>query len=132
MQQRKAPFRPRDDRISQTYNDGLVEVYAAEDQAKPGYQPRPGLVLKGVLSFETQRLGVTRLYTARQAQAEIEKVIRVPKTPSFTVMIQDRAKIMGQSGVTYRIDSTQDTTDVYPASVDLALVRISQGLEGTT
>lgn len=124
---RQQPFRPRDsaNRISQTYNDGLVEIYAVEDGAKPGYQPKLKLVPKGVLPFEVRRLGLTRIYQSKQAQSEIEKLIRVPKTPAFEIYGQDAAMIVSGSGL-YRIESTQETTDVYPTSVDLGLVRITQ------
>lgn len=124
------PFRPRAESFSQGYHDGLVRIYAVSDGAQPGYQPQEVLILRGVLPFETRRLGVTRMYQARQAQAEIERVVRVPKTPAFPILAQDRAIVVGHDAI-YRIDSVQATTDVYPASVDLGLVRISQGTEVT-
>lgn len=127
---RQQPYRPRENRISQSYNDGLVTIYSTSDGAQPGYQPRLQLTPKGVLPFEEQRLGVTRIYEARQAQSEIERVIRVPRTPAFEIFAQDAAQLVNGTRL-YRIESAQTTTDVYPASVDLALSRITQRTEVT-
>lgn len=128
---RQQPYRPREERISQSYNDGLVTVYSTSDGAQPGYQPRIVLEAKGVLPFEERRLGVTRLYEARQVQSEIERVIRVPRTPAFDIYAQDIVQLVNGAQL-YRVESAQTTTDVYPASVDLALSRITQRTEVTT
>lgn len=125
------PYRPRTESISQTYNDGLVHIYALSDAAPAGYQPKLALTLKGTLPFEERRLGVTRIYEAKQAMSEIERVIRVPQTPAFDIHAQDGAQLVSGTHL-YRIESAQATTDVYPASVDLALSRITQLAEVTT
>ena len=75
----KAPHRPADNQITQVFNDGLVTVYAVTDIAEPGYQPKPGLKKKLTLRYEEQRLGIQRLYSGRQNQVEIERVIRTPR-----------------------------------------------------
>lgn len=124
------PYRPRAESISQTYNDGLVTIYTLSDTAPAGYQPKLALTLKGTLPFQERRLGVTRIYEARQAMSEIERVIRVPRTPAFEIYAQDGAQLVSGANL-YRIESAQATTDVYPASVDLALSRITQLAEVT-
>lgn len=120
----RAPHRP-DNEITQELNSGVVYIYSVEDSAQPGYQPKPALKLKLTLRYEEQRLGINRLYLSRQNQAEIEKVIRVPRQDSISN--QDVAIL--ESGSQYSIDYTQTVQDVYPPCLDLSLVKIEQDYE---
>lgn len=120
----KAPHRP-DNEITQELNSGVVYIYSVEDSAQPGYQPKPALKLKLTLRYEEQRLGINRLYLSRQNQAEIEKVIRVPRQDSISN--QDVAIL--ESGSQYNIDYTQTVQDVYPPCLDLSLVKVEQNYE---
>lgn len=120
----KAPHRP-DNEITQEMNSGVVKIYSVEDSAQPGYQPKPSLTLKLTLRYEEQRLGINRLYLSRQNQAEIEKVIRVPRQDSISN--QDVAIL--ESGSQYSIDYTQTVQDVYPPCLDLSLVKVEQNYE---
>lgn len=123
----KAPFRPREESISQSYNDGLVDIYAVtSDKAQPGYQPRPDLTLKGTLAFEEQRVGIQRRYSAQQNQVQIERVLRVPR--GFLITSQDVAIVRGNDRQ-YRIDFLQSTQGVYPPSWDLTLAKVEQKFE---
>lgn len=112
----KAPNRPRHE-ISQTYNDGIVQIYTAENRADPGYQPVEELRLKISLGYEEQRLGIHRAYLARQNLIRVERVIRVPLAGNVTT--QDVA--VTEDGQRYRIDLAQVAEGVYPPSVDLTL-----------
>ena len=120
----RAPHRP-DNEITQELNSGVVQIYSVEDSAQPGYQPKPALKLKLTLRYEEQRLGINRLYLSRQNQAEIEKVIRVPRQDSISN--QDVAIL--ESGSQYSIDYTQTVQDVYPPCLDLSLVKVEQNYE---
>ena len=120
----RAPHRP-DNEITQEMNSGVVKIYSVEDSAQPGYQPKPSLTLKLALRYEEQRLGINRLYLSRQNQAEIEKVIRVPRQDSISN--QDVAIL--ESGSQYSIDYTQTVQDVYPPCLDLSLVKVEQNYE---
>lgn len=120
----KAPHRP-DNEITQEMNSGVVKIYSVEDSAQPGYQPKPSLTLKLTLRYEEQRLGINRLYLSRQNQAEVEKVIRVPRQDSISN--QDVAIL--ESGSQYSIDYTQTVQDVYPPCLDLSLVKVEQNYE---
>ena len=122
----RAPNRP-DNKISQSFNDGLVTVYAQTDKAKPGYQPKPELEKKTSLRYEERKLGIQRYYAAAQNQQRIERVRRVPKTAK--VNAQDVA--ITEDGRTYRIELVQLAPDVYPPCVDLTLSRIEQIAEVT-
>ena len=119
----KAPNRPKHE-ITQSFNDGIVKICSVQDAAEPGYKPVQKLSEKITLRFEEQRLGITRLYQSRQAQNEIEKVIRVPKagdisTKDVTILEEKQ----------YVIDMIQKVPDVFPPCLDLALVRIEQEIE---
>ena len=120
----RAPHRP-DNEITQELNSGVVKIYSVDDSAQPGYQPKPTLTLKLTLRYEEQRLGINRLYLSRQNQAEIEKVIRVPRQDSISN--QDVAIL--ESGGQYSIDYTQTVQDVYPPCLDLSLVKVEQNYE---
>ena len=120
----RAPHRP-DNEITQEMNSGVVKIYSVEDSAQPGYQPKPSLTLKLTLRYEEQRLGINRLYLSRQNQAEIEKVIRVPRQDSISN--QDVAIL--ESGSQYSMDYTQTVQDVYPPCLDLSLVKVEQNYE---
>lgn len=114
----KAPYRPNNT-VSQMFNDGLVSLYDVADAAEPGYKPVRDLTLKVTLAFEEQRVGVARFYRSAQAQARIEKVLRVPQS-GVPIKAQDAATVTG-SDLVYRIEQVQSVPDVYPASLDLAL-----------
>lgn len=120
----RAPHRP-DNEITQEMNSGVVKIYSVEDSAQPGYQPKPSLTLKLTLRYEEQRLGINRLYLSRQNQAEIEKVIRVPRQDS----ISNQNVAILESGSQYSIDYTQTVQDVYPPCLDLSLVKVEQNYE---
>lgn len=120
----RAPHRP-DNEITQEMNSGVVKIYSVENSAQPGYQPKPSLTLKLTLRYEEQRLGINRLYLSRQNQAQIEKVIRVPRQDSISN--QDVAIL--ESGSQYSIDYTQTVQDVYPPCLDLSLVKVEQNYE---
>lgn len=124
VRQWKAPHRP-DNEITQEFNSGVVYIYSVEDSAQPGYQPKPSLTLKLTLRYEEQRLGINRLYLSRQNQAEVEKVIRVPRQDSISN--QDVAIL--ESGSQYSIDYTQTVQGVYPPCLDLSLVKVEQNYE---
>lgn len=122
---RKAPFRPRTDNgITQNFNDGKITIYNAEDNAQPGYYPKISLSPKVKLSYEKRSFGYQRYYAAAQNQTEIKRVVRVPKHPD--VKNQDVAQT--EDGTYYRIDHVQDVVDVYPPSMDLTLVKYTQGV----
>ena len=123
----RAPHRP-DNEITQEMNSGVVKIYSVEDSAQPGYQPKPALKLKLTLRYEEQRLGINRLYLSRQNQAEIEKVIRVPRRDSISN--QDVAIL--ENGSQYSIDYAQTVQDVYPPCLDLSLVKVEQNYEVPT
>lgn len=120
----RAPNRPNHE-ITQDYNDGVLTVCAVQDAAPAGYLPQNRLEEKCKLPFAEQRVGVTRYYAARQNQINVERVLRIPRVAGVTN--QDVA--ITHDGVQYRIDQVQTVPDVYPPSLDLTLVRYTQGVD---
>lgn len=122
---RKTPFRPDDRRITQSYRDGVVRIYTVTDGAAPGYQPRPVLTLLETLFYQERRVGLQRYYAGRQAQVEVERVIRIQLRPA----VNPQCVAVTEDGVQYGIELVQQVQDVYPPSIELTLVRIEQMYE---
>lgn len=121
MSPRKLPFRPGNE-VTQTFNDGLVTVYRLTDEAKPGYMPKPKPVKVALLRYEERRLGLTRYYSAKQNNVQVERVVRVPR--GAPVAAQDIA--VTEDGQEYAIDLVQTVDGVWPDSLDLTLAKVSQ------
>ena len=119
----RAPFRPNNE-ITQAYNDGTVTIYTVTDGSAPGYQPVKTATEKFNLRYADRKLGLTRIYQARQNHVEILKVIRVPKVPITTKDIA-----VTHDGTQYDIDTVQEAMDVYPPSLDLSLKAITHRIE---
>ena len=117
----KTPYRPSNE-VTQSYNSGVVTVYAVTDSARPGYQPVEQLTEKIKLRYEEQRLGLQRYYDAMQNQIQVERVIRVPRAGQITS--QDVAET--EDDRRYRIDLVQTVDGVWPPSQDLTLVKYQQ------
>lgn len=121
MSPRKLPFRPGNE-VTQTFNDGLVTVYRLKDEAEPGYMPKPKPVKVALLRYEERRLGLTRYYSAKQNNVQVERVVRVPK--GAPIAAQDIA--VTEDGQEYAIDLVQTVDGVWPDSLDLTLAKVSQ------
>ena len=86
----KAPFRPREERITQDFNDGLVTICTVTDAARPGYQPRPEPAPKLTLRYQERRLGIQRVLAEHggqrlprgQREASVVFLVR-PREPQF-------------------------------------------------
>lgn len=111
--------------ITQSLNDGLVDLYKVEDAAEPGHMPRPRITQKlATLRFEERVLGIRRYYAAQQAQARVDRVIRIPR--AVDIAPQDVAIITAPERKQYRIELVQPAQGVYPPCVDLTLTVVEQ------
>lgn len=119
----KAPGRP-EHKITQSYNDGMLTVYAVSDEAAPGRQPVRRLAELVKLPYETRRVGIQRYYAAAQNQTKVQRVLRVPHSGK---PVTNRCLADTEDGSRYRIDLVQFVPDVYPPSDDLTLVVYEQG-----
>lgn len=104
-------------------NDGVVKIYSVEDISEPGNMPKDGLTLKQTLRYKERTVGMGRFWTAHQAQARIDLLLRTHKLRD--VSTQDIA--IPNDGKQYRIVQVQ-----YPEELDvmdLSLERIEQEYE---
>lgn len=118
----KAPNRPRHE-ITQSYNDGAVEIYKLKDAAAAGHKPVKSLGDRiGKFRYAEMRVGNNRYYASQQNQIRIDRVIRIPCGAEVT----NQDVLQTEGGVWYRIDRVEAVKYVYPKSYDLTLMRIVQ------
>lgn len=120
----RTPNRPNHE-ITESYNDGIVNIYAVQDGAAPGYRPVPVLVLVKRMRYQERYLGINRLYSGRQNQVDIQRIVRVQKVPG----VSNQNVAITEDGQQYRIDSVQDVIGAYPPSLDLTLATVEQKYE---
>lgn len=106
---------------TQSFKDGVVNIYSVGNTAESGNKPKEGLTLKvGNLRYDERTVGMSRFWAALQAQVQIDLIIRTPQQRN--VSTQDIAiPIDGQQ---YKIKQIQYPPDVYPPSMDLSLERL--------
>ncbi len=61
-----------------TFDDGILTVYNVTNTAQAGDRPVMGLEEKAKYYFGYDRIGVTRLYLAKQAAQEVSAVVNIP------------------------------------------------------
>lgn len=121
---RRHPFRPRNEQIVQTYNDGYVDIFDTADGAEVGYQPKVTATHALRLCYEKQYLGINLVYQSRQAHAEIVKKLRVPEAPVRVFQL-----VRDQFGQWFEISLIQNADGVMPPSLDLSLKAVSADVE---
>lgn len=109
---------------TQTFNDGIVHIYNVSDSAEDGNMPAEKLKPKETLRFNRRTIGLTRYYTALQANQQVDAVIRCPYRR--TVSAQDIAQIEKKQ---YRVTLVQVPEDIVPPVMDLTLERLEQDYE---
>jgi hypothetical protein len=106
---------------TQQYNDGVASVYKVDNIANPGKTPVKGLTLKvGPLRYEERTVGMSRYWTAMQAQVKINQILRMPRINN--VSTQD--VVIPIDGIQYEIKQVQYPPDVVPPSMDLSLEKV--------
>ena len=121
----RKPNRPAHD-ITQPFNSGIVKIYKTKNGAQPGHKAVEHLKNPPVtLRYDEQRTGVTRYYAAKQANIQIERVIRCPEVPG----IDTQYVAVTEDGLQYRIEQIQTVDNIWPACVDISLSKIVQKLE---
>ena len=121
----KAPGRPNHE-ITQPFTSGIVKIYRTVNGARPGQKAAeilqdPPMTLR----YEEQRTGVTRYYAAKQANIQIDRVLRCPRVAG----IDTQSVAETEDGEQYRIAQIQSVSGVWPDCVDLSLTKIVQKLE---
>ena len=116
------------DKKTQTFNDGVVNIYTVDDIATPGNKPKDGLKLPPkyeALHYEERIVGMGRFWTAKQDHVQIDRLIRVPRLENISS--QDVA--IPVDGKQYEIKQIQYVPDVEPPSMDLSLERVEAEYE---
>lgn len=109
-----------------TFDDGILTIYEVTNSAQPGAKPVPALAEKSRHYFEYETLGVTRYYTALQANQQIAAVVDIPgwndvKTTDICVL---------EDGGQYTVAMVQPTFDEDGLRITkLSLERVSQTYE---
>lgn len=108
----------------QTFNDGVVKIYEVTDISAPGDKPVEGLSHKLTLRYRRRTVGMSRYYTAMQANVQVDKMIRCQAHEDISS--QDIAII---GATQYRIGQIQYPEDVVPPVMDLSLSKLEQKYE---
>ncbi len=106
----------------QSFNDGVVLFYNIANVAQPGCMPVEALTLKQSLRYNERTVGLTRFYTAKQANVDVKYVLRCPLLRDISS--QDVA--VPNDGKQYHIALIQYPEDVDPPSMDLTLEDLKQ------
>lgn len=121
----KAPNRPKHE-ITQNFNSGIVKIYQTVNSAMPGCKAVEALQDPPLtLRYEEQRTGVTRYYAAKQANIQIDRVLRCPRVAG----IDTQSVAETEDGEQYRLVQIQSVSGVWPDCVDISLTKIVQKLE---
>jgi hypothetical protein len=107
---------------TQSFNDGIVKIYTVSDIGIDGGMPTEALTRKRALRYHERTVGLTRFYTARQANVEVKYVLRCPRLRD--VSAQDVA--IPNYGKQYRIVQVQYPKDIGPPVMDLTLEELLQ------
>jgi hypothetical protein len=106
---------------TQTFNDGILNIYEVKNIAEAGKKPIKGLTKKvSSLRFEERIVGMSRFWTAKQSQVQINQMLRTPRINS--VSTQD--VVIPVDGKQYEIKQIQYISDVDPPCMDLSLERL--------
>lgn len=104
----------------QTFNDGICSIYVQENVGGKGNLPVMELREKASrVPYEKRRAGIQRIHLARQEQAKVEELIRIPA--AFPVSTQDICILDGER---YGIHQVQIVPAAMPEAKDLALKRL--------
>lgn len=108
-----------------TFDDGIMTVYSAEDQAALGAMPVPKLTPKDQYYYGYDQIGITRYYTALQANQQVDAVINIPGWND--IKNTDIVILQEQPEIQYQIHLVQPTLDENGIRITkLTLERISQ------
>lgn len=110
---------------TQPFKDGVVKIYKVTNISLPGNMPKDGLVIKNNLRYDERTVGMSRFWTAMQAQVKVEQLLRVPRLN--TISTQDIA--IPIDGEQYKIIQIQYPQDAEPPCMDLSLERIDSDYE---
>lgn len=111
-----------------TFDDGILTVYGIINTAQPGEKPVYGLEEKESYYFGYDRIGITRYYTAMQANQQIEAVVNIPGWNP--VKVTDAVVIKEMGDMQYQVNMVQPELDENGLKITkLTLGRMGQHYE---
>lgn len=90
-----------------TFDDGILSIYKTVNTAEVGMKPKLELELKDRHYFGFDNIGITRYYTALQANQQISSVVNIPDWGDISVL--DICVL--EDGQQYKIAMRQPTMD---------------------
>lgn len=111
--------------LTQTYNNGICQICEITNIGEPGELPKDGLKEKVKLRYEERTVGMSRFWTAMQAHARIDMLIRTPRIRG----VNNFDIVLLPDGEQYEIRQIQYPRDVEPPSMDLSLTRLGTKYE---
>ncbi len=107
--------------ITPQLNDGIMSIYNVDNVADPGNKPKQGLKVKEPnLRYEERTVGMSRYWTALQANARVQQVLRAHRID--TVHTDD--VVIPKDGTQYKILQVQYPPDIDPKMMDLSLEKV--------
>lgn len=111
-----------------TFDDGILTVYDLSNGAHPGDMPKEHLEEKEAFYYSYDRLGITRYYTAKQANQDISAVVNIPGWG--TARATDIVILQEEPEAQYRISMIQPEKDENGLKITkLTLERVGQRYE---
>jgi hypothetical protein len=111
---------------TQSFNDGIANIYKVGDVALPGDMPKEGLVFQQTLRYHERTVGLGRYYAALQKNIKVDFVIRCPEVRGLSDKDTDILVATLNGGSQYEIKQIQYPEDVEPPVMDLTLERIGE------
>lgn len=107
----------------QTFNDGVLSVYALENDSQEGDMPKAKLVLKAKeIRYEERVAGAKRFWTAKQSKVTVSKLLRIPQA----INLVEGNVVVPIDEKQYEIVQVQTINETCPPCYDLSLERISE------
>lgn len=91
-----------------TFDDGIVGIYELTNSAGNTQMPKKALRLKESFFFGYDVLGINRIYTAMQANQQIEAVINIP---GWNVIHAGKDVAVLEDGTQFLIQTAQPQLD---------------------
>jgi hypothetical protein len=107
---------------TQQFNDGVVKLYDVKNIAPDGELPKYALTEKYALRYAARTVGLTRYYTAMQADVRVQYFLRCPGGRGVSSLYG----AVPHDGKQYRIERVQHSEGVAPPYMDLTLEALEE------
>jgi len=105
------------------FDTGKLTIYALTASAEDGGMPKEVLTKKLTCFYGERTVGYTRMYQARGADSQIDKLVRIP----FDIDAVPNDYVVLEDGNQYRIDATSEViVESSKRAKELTLVRLEE------